>query len=415
MLPPLQSSAANRCAREPDIVSMLVLYGWVHELRANPAGPARREAVACLEHMVENGLPFRVEKGQRCFDPAEAVNYCKWLGIEKGYPVWEERFVATERRLVLDQHADRARTLPDPLALPPKRFSVRIAREFNLDHLVPGEMVRLRLPAPLEDEAWSDSKVSPEASSGVEVEFSHHPGRLDAKLAVPAERRVTLSATMVATAHPTAGHAAPAETELYTRPNEGLVSITPRVAAVAENLAGSERDSWQTIRRFWDFLMDHVPLGIAHYDRLGEFPLDNILDTVWGDCQLMSALLVALARTRGIPARLVSGYVLYPASPFDHYWAEVFADGLWRPIDVMCGDLSVMGRDIAWRDRFFGRLDYRMKTQILPRLFNTNPALRLPPAWYILSRATEEGSERGFYDTATGRFVYRDRISVRPL
>ena len=138
------------------------------------------------------------------------------------------------------------------------------------------------------------------------------------------------------------------------------------------------------------------------------------MDTGWFDCHLGSALLVALCRATDIPARLVSGYLLYPASPSYHYWAEAWVDGRgWVPMDLVCSDLSARGRDARWRDYFLGCLDYRMKTQCLPRLFDRTPTVRFPAAWHILPRPREDGAEIGFFARDSGELIYRDQISVR--
>jgi hypothetical protein len=163
-------------------------------------------------------------------------------------------------------------------------------------------------------------------------------------------------------------------------------------------------------------MLDRLTCGVVHYDQLDVMPAtDWVLETGWFDCQLGSALLVALCRAKGIPARIVSGYLLYAPSPSPHFWAEVWVEGRgWVPLDTLCSDLSARGRDRPWRDYFAGQLDYRMKTQCFPRLFNSSPTFRLPPAWHLLVRPEGEGAEIGFFANDSGSLVYRDRISVRP-
>ncbi len=137
-----------------------------------------------------------------------------------------------------------------------------------------------------------------------------------------------------------------------------------------------------------------------------------MLESGWFDCQLGSALLVALCRASGIPARVVGGYLVYAASPSHHWWAEAWLpDRGWVPLDTICADLSFRGRDAAWRDYFLGEVDYRMTTECLPRLFSRSPGLRLPVAWRTLARADGDVIEIGFHAADTGELVYRDRIA----
>jgi len=141
--------------------------------------------------------------------------------------------------------------------------------------------------------------------------------------------------------------------------------------------------------------------------------LDSVLESRWCDCQMASALLVALCRARDIPARLCSGYLLTPATPSGHYWAEAWIDGAWRPFDSAAADLAAGGRDAAWRDYYFGRVDHRMTTQVLPRVFNLAPSVRLPPLWHTLQRMDGDAVAQSTIDDATGALVFRDRIAVQ--
>ncbi len=203
-----------------------------------------------------------------------------------------------------------------------------------------------------------------------------------------------------------------AELALYTRSNEAIVVVSPRIRALAARLAGPELKPGVAVQRFWNFILDEFTCGVVHYDELDSaYPTDWILDSGWFDCHLGSALLVALCRARGIAARMISGYLLY-ASPAYHYWAEIRLEDRWAPFDLLASDLSMRGRDPAWRDYFAGALDYRMKTQCLPRTFNFTPSVRFPPAWHQLLRAEPHGTEIHTFDIETGKLVYRDRIFV---
>jgi hypothetical protein len=205
----------------------------------------------------------------------------------------------------------------------------------------------------------------------------------------------------------------PADRDLYTRPNEGLIQVTPRVRAVAEELAGDERDDWAAVRRIWRELPARVTSGALHYDQLGRAPLDWVLDNGWIDCQLGSALIAGLCRARGIPARLASGYLLYPHVPTQHYWLEIWTpDRGWSPLDRYSWSMSA-GQDGNWRDYLLGGVDYRMKTELLPRLFNGGGAARLPPSWRQLMRLTSGGVETSYQDAWTGALVYRDSVVLK--
>jgi transglutaminase-like putative cysteine protease len=60
-----------------------------------------------------------------------------------------------------------------------------------------------------------------------------------------------------------------------------------------------------------------------------------------GDCTEFARLVVALARARSIPARVVGGFVVVRDTVLDpgvyHNWAELHVDGAWRISDAQNG------------------------------------------------------------------------------
>jgi len=413
--------ARYRTVPEAQIVELLVLHGWAHRIRDGDRAAAMEEAQNVLDRCVQTGLPFeRKASGDRRFDPAEVVNTIKWASLHRGDPFWQECCVATSRKLVCEFHAieDTNGVPPPPTGLGAQRFSVALQREFNVQGCRPGKSIRLRLPLPLEGPALHDLEIVSTRSSSIGSVLTVGPGRLDAQLSSPTGT-VTLGAELSFVAYPTvpvSGSVAltPDERELYTRPREGIIHVDARIRELAAEIAGSVREPWAVMQRFWSFMLDRLICGLIHYDEFGTSnPLDRVLDSGWYDCRLGSALLIALSRARGFAARMASGYVLYSASTFYHYWMEVWiADRGWVPLDLFCADLSAMGRDKRWRNYFMGCLDYRMKTQCLPRFFDSSPSLRLPPHWHTLARPLDHGVEIGLFENGSGALIYQDRISV---
>ena len=427
--PALRADARYRVFDEARIVDYLLLCGWSQEIRRGDRRGAERGARDALERWMQLGLPFtRAAKGGLRFDPAEVVNFLKWAGANHGDPFWDERFIANGRALVREfqpmaglQPGTALDTKLDAL-----RFSFTLAREFSLREfslreVTPDAPLRLRLPLPLEDAALGDLAVEPVAPPDIDVEFTRAPGRLDARVSrVAALTRPTITLGVRysftgSAASPRHEPLSRSDRALYTRPDEALIRVTPRVRALATRLAGAGPDPGIALQRFRDFMLDELTCGIVDYDgHDAAAATDRVLESGWFDCQVGSALLVALCRAQDIPARLCSGYLLYAASPSHHWWAEAWIAGRgWVPFDTLASDLSRGGRDGEWRDCFMGHLDYRMKTECLPRLFNRSPGFRLPEAWRMLARADGDVTEIGLYDCDTGTAVQRDRIVVR--
>ena len=424
--PPAIGFAPNDARRRVDehlIVERLLLNGWSFETRAGGRAGAEGEVRASIDRLVAVGLGFvRGPDGARLFDPFEVINVMEWAGRAHGDPFWEDCSVVTARRLVLEQHglahAPGAKP-PSAGALGPRRFQVRFSREFSLAGRSPGARTRLRLPLPIENGALADLVVKVRAAPDLRPTFTTGAGRLDAVVTTPEAATVAIDYEASFTAYPSthAADASPlpaAERALYTRPNEGFAQVSEPVRRLAAALAGEAADDWSVVRRFWDYAMDTLSCGCVHYDMLDPArPLDWVIENGWFDCQLGSALIVALCRARSIPARMVSGFVPYPTAPCFHYWLDVWIEGRgWTSLDLLGWDLSGGGQDAAWRDHYLGEVDYRMKTECLPRIFNSGVHARFPKVWHSRSRLTDDGTEVAFHDTATGALIYRDRIAV---
>jgi hypothetical protein len=421
----IRLGSRRAAAREASIVEFLLIAGWVEEVRRGDRAAAERQARQTLDQLVDAGLGFhRAASGERCFDPGEVTNFAAWLALEKGDRFWFDRCVPRSRRFVWAAHglAPRLNACPPPpTALGPRRFTVRFERLFNLPGRKSGEPLRLRLPRPLEDAALGNLEVeikpSPDAA---QAQFAVAAGRMDARLQLPPTGIVELGFRASFTARSSGGQSTsanidPEDRALYTRPLEGLIRVDASVRQLADDLAQGDSDALTLVKRFWDFGFDQLLHGVVNYDEIDlSRPAGWTLENGWCDCQLGSALLAALCRARDIPARLIGGYVLDTDTPYHHYWAEAWIDGRgWLPLDLyMSWYFSKGGRDPAWRDYYFGQLDYRMKTEILPHLFNGLGQVRFPPAWHRLSRLRDEGLEMSFHDSADGVLIHRDRLAI---
>jgi hypothetical protein len=416
--------ARYRTIDEADIVEMMLYQGWAFEVRAGARAAAEREARATLNRLVAMGLPhYQTEGVAPRFDPAEVDNFVKWAGIERGDPTWGERYVATTRRLVGETRLGGALgDAPSSTRRCPQRYAVTLRRTFNLADWCPGDRVRLRLPLPLEDAALDQLRIRflPPVEGSAKPDVA--PGRLDTLIEVPACGEMTIGVKAVFTARLSASAKSSValsreEVDLYTRPNEGLIKVNERVNALAANLAGTESDLLTIVRRYWTFMLSRLSHGTIHHNELDPArPVDWALEHGWCDCQVGSALLVALCRARGIPSRLVCGYLLYETAPAFHCWLEIWVEGVgWAPFDLLSWDLSAGGRDEGWRDYFFGRINHRMAVERPPRLFGGAGSVRLPRAWHRLYALEGLGTTIAFHALDTGALVFRDHIEVERL
>jgi transglutaminase-like putative cysteine protease len=130
--------------------------------------------------------------------------------------------------------------------------------------------------------------------------------------------------------------AAPADPDLarYLAPEPFIESDAPEIRAEAERMVGSlvgPRARAERLTREVNSLLEKKPT-ISLPSAL------EVLRTKVGDCNEHTALLVALARSIGIPARINAGLVYVHGAFYYHAWPEVYIDegggrGLWLPVD----------------------------------------------------------------------------------
>ena len=401
------TDASYRTLPEARIVDLLALAGWTYEARAGQV-----DATGCagqaLQRLVAEGLPVAIGPDGRCFDPVEVLNFITWQGLADLNDFWMQRFVPTGRRMVDD--------LARMSGAGPIAANVTYQRSFRAGSYPQGKPTRFRLPLPLPHPSLTGLRVDDVQTGGLPWQIAADGSRLEVR-GDPGE---TDSFSISQTLHLTLAANGPDQTEtenpdFYLAPAEGLIQVTDRVRALAARLANPNDDQRQKVDAFWAFFLDHLCLGAVHYDQFGAATpaTDRILETGWFDCQVGSALLAALCRASGIPARLVGGVLLYPAAPTPHYWCEIwFAGEGWRPFDLACWDLSAGGRDQGWRNHFAGQIDARLTTERFPLQFTGPSGAHLPAAWHVSSAMIANGAQTTLYAVSTGALVYANDVTV---
>ncbi len=410
-----------RTVPESRLIDTLLVAGFPLEVQAGQRPQAEAQTATSLARWIELGLGYRrAENGERFFDPVEAVNCMKWAGLNGLDNFWADHFVRTGRAVLRewdDSNVPDLTTTAGPR--PPRRFNVTVKRAFDLSQHSASAKARLRLPLPLEGWTNDKVKVSPIIPADLTANIAMSDGRFEAQFAAPANRAIEISAKLsFTTTGAPVDRAAEGldekDRELYLRSSEGLIKITSRIDELAKRLAGNGRNSTDVVTALWCYMLDELNCGMAHYDQVRpDAPGESVLDAGWYDCQLGASLFISMCRAQQIPARIVSGYVMYRSAPGFHYWAEVWLeDRGWTPFDVLCWDLSQKGRDKAWRDYFAGSVDYRMVTQCMPHAVIGPMSARFPEAWHLTTAPTATGMITSFHDL-DGSLIYTDEVEVR--
>lgn len=409
----------NYCVvAEERVLETIMMECWPYELRAGCAAQARQNAQRALAGWISQGLPHRQQGDQRLFDICQVMNYVRSTVARRGE--WDSP-LPDRRRQILDYWPGE----PDPPCQgrhDPCRFSIQLGREFNLTGCPPGKPVRLRLPLPLEDATQEDVVLVRTAVSVPAARITQVPGRLEVLVHDPPERvaidvRVDFTAWCASFRPECPGPAVSPlgseEKDLYTRPSEGLIQVTPRIARLAETLARPGLSPWQTVQAIWRHLQERIEPGFIHHDEQDpQDRLGGILDRGWADCWHNAALLASLCRARGIPARIIHGLILHPLTPGDHYWLEVFLPECgWVPLDTMGWHLAGGDPASTWLDFYLGRMDYRMKTECLPHAITGMIGVKFPPSWYLIPHLAGETVEEELF-TAANTLLYKNRYHV---
>ena len=158
----------------------------------------------------------------------------------------------------------------------------------------------------------------------------------------------------------------------------------PALAAFVERQGiGPTDDPLQTLLHLRDSIhhsFDYVPGSTTAVS-----PIDHILETGQGVCQDYAHVMIAIARSWGVPTRYVSGYVsarkagMSAPQSATHAWAECFLPGLgWTEFDPTNPDLSnehlvrvAVGRDYhdvaPTRGVFVGESDSLLEVSVRMR------------------------------------------------
>ena len=169
----------------------------------------------------------------------------------------------------------------------------------------------------------------------------------------------------------------------FTRPSAFARPIPALAAFVERQGIGPTDDPLQTLLHVRDSIhhsFDYVPGSTTAVS-----PIDHILETGQGVCQDYAHVMIAIARSWGVPTRYVSGYVsarkagMSAPQSATHAWAECFLPGLgWTEFDPTNPDLSnehlvrvAVGRDYndvaPTRGVFVGESDSLLEVSVRMR------------------------------------------------
>lgn len=125
------------------------------------------------------------------------------------------------------------------------------------------------------------------------------------------------------------------------------------VHALADEVAGEETDKLKQAKLIEDYLLSNFTYTLTTYPPPeGMNPIEDfLLNTKKGYCEHFSTAMVLMLRARGVPSRVVTGYMGGDENAFGgyvlvrqsnaHSWVEAAIDGVWQRFDPTPPNLSL--------------------------------------------------------------------------
>jgi transglutaminase-like putative cysteine protease len=185
-----------------------------------------------------------------------------------------------------------------------------------------------------------------------------------------------------------------------------LVPLTGRIAQVSNKLGDETASPYQQAQIIYEYVV-----GVMSYDKSGKgWGRGDALyacDVRRGNCTDFHSLFIALARSRGIPARFTIGFPIGKAQsgqvPGYHCWAEFYAGGEWVPIDA-----SEAWKNPARHDYYFGHLDAARVAFTMGRDLTLTPHQQGEPLNYLIYPYVEVDGKPLPKDSIKNHFEYAD-------
>jgi transglutaminase-like putative cysteine protease len=249
------------------------------------------------------------------------------------------------------------------------------------------------IPLPREDQFQRITSLNVDTPVHHEIVEQNHNGNrllhLEASAPVPASIPVTLSfevkrseeAPNLERAQRNVPEPSGDEFAEFLGPDK-LVPLDGRIEQVSNKLGDETASPWQQAQIIYEYVV-----GVMSYDKTGKGwgrgDAIYACDVRRGNCTDFHSLFIALARSRGIPARFTIGFPIGKAKsgevPGYHCWAEFYSGGEWVPVDA-----SEAWKNPARHAYYFGRLDAARVAFTMGRDLKLTPRPQGEPLNYLI-------------------------------
>jgi hypothetical protein len=128
----------------------------------------------------------------------------------------------------------------------------------------------------------------------------------------------------------------PADLDSYIQPTTAISAGHPRIQHLAAKTKPASANRRQHVLSIVDWQQTHI-----RREPVDVFTAMDVLETGKAECQGHALLFAAIARSAGIPTRVVNGvvYVSELEGFYYHSWNESFIDGSWLAVDPTLGQV----------------------------------------------------------------------------
>lgn len=319
-----------------------------------------------LRQWREGGLPYLEKRGKRFYDPLEIQNWVMWFGRDVT-PIWG---------VLINQLTSVFKEWPTCLSgcfgetfRNPKRREVRYKIKLPSEVIKAGQTIRLWMPYPLEYPSQRDIKLMDVVPEPQTVRICDGHGVIFNEIVVREDQPLEMSERFSYYTYETHFNIDPdtikdhdktdPENSFYISKDKHL-RLNNEITNLSHSIIKAEKNPILAARAICKWILENYTYGAVHHEDI-ENETDFILRKRYGDCGTMSFLLISLARSIGIPARLIGGFLVSERLCSPHAWAEILLPNLeWFPIDVSAA--WAVKNWLGWDenkalDAFFGHLD----------------------------------------------------------
>ncbi len=145
----------------------------------------------------------------------------------------------------------------------------------------------------------------------------------------------------------------------YTAADLVVPATNERIVKIGSSVVGPERNPYRKAREIYRYILARLQVD-AEYQ---EYDILKAIDERKGNSYVYAVLFCALARSQGIPARPVAGYLVdRDLQAARHYWAEFYIETVgWIPVDPILGEGKIrvnIPLEVDPYTYFFGNLDF---------------------------------------------------------